>query len=195
MKTAISIPDDVFAKAEALARKKKVSRSNLYVTALREYLQRQERSGVTEELNALVDKVGEDALRVDPAMAAHQSRLLSREDWWRMNRGEIYWTALPDPIYSAPGYRRPMLIVQDDLLNASRLPTTIACAFTSNLELLGYRGNMLLRAQETGLPRDSVLLCTHVYTVDRRTLGDLAGRVPDHLMVSVDAGLRLTLGL
>lgn len=81
MKTAISIPDDVFAKAEALARRKGMSRSELYVTALKEYLQRQDRSGITEEINALVDKVGEDALRVAPALAAHQARLLTREEW------------------------------------------------------------------------------------------------------------------
>lgn len=112
-----------------------------------------------------------------------------------MRRGEIYWTDLPDPVGSEPGHRRPLLIVQDELVNASRLPTAVVCAFSSNLELVGFRGNILLRAEETGLPKDSVLLCTQIYTVDRRTLGDLVGKVPDHLMVSVDVALRLTLGL
>lgn len=112
-----------------------------------------------------------------------------------MRRGEIYWCSLSDPSGSQPGYRRPVLVVQDDSLNASRLPTAIVCAFTTNLELAGYRGNVLLRAEETGLSRDSVLLVTQVYTVDRGTLGDLAGAVPDRLMLSVDGGLRLSLGL
>lgn len=81
MKTAISLPDDLFAKAEALARKEGLSRSELYAKALADYIRRQERSGITEELNALVEKVGADAFRVDPVLAAHQACPLSREEW------------------------------------------------------------------------------------------------------------------
>jgi mRNA interferase MazF len=112
-----------------------------------------------------------------------------------MKRGEIYWVDLPDPVGSGPGYRRPMLVVQDDLLNASRLRTTIMLAISTNLELVRLRGNLLLKAEETGLPKDSVLLSNYIYTVDRSIVGSLAGQVPDHLMLSVDSSLRLVLGL
>lgn len=81
MKTAISLPDDVFAKVEELARKKGVSRSELYVTALREYIRQQERASLTEQINRAIDEIGEEALRPDPALAAHQAKLLAREEW------------------------------------------------------------------------------------------------------------------
>jgi mRNA interferase MazF len=112
-----------------------------------------------------------------------------------MERGEIYWVDLPDPVGSGPGYRRPMLVVQDDLLNAARLRTSIMLAISTNLGMVRLRGNLLLRAEETGLPKDSVLLANYIYTVDRSVVGDLAGQVPDHLMLSVDMSLRLVLGL
>jgi metal-responsive CopG/Arc/MetJ family transcriptional regulator len=58
-----------------------MSRSELYATALREYIQRQDRANLTEEINRAIDEIGEDALRVDPALAAHQAKLLPREEW------------------------------------------------------------------------------------------------------------------
>lgn len=112
-----------------------------------------------------------------------------------MQRGEIYWVNLPDPVGSGPAYPRPMLVVQGDYLNASRLPSVILCALTSNTALARFSENVLLKGAETGLPRDSVLLTTELLTVDRSVVGDLAGRIPDHLMVSVDAALRHVLGL
>ena len=81
MKTAISLPDDVFAKAEHLARTKGMSRSELYATALKDYIQRQDRANLTEEINRAIDEIGLDAFRVDPALAAHQAKLLPREEW------------------------------------------------------------------------------------------------------------------
>lgn len=112
-----------------------------------------------------------------------------------MRRGEIYWAQLPEPVGAGPGYLRPALVVQSDQMNASRLPTVVICSLSSNLRLSRYPGNLLLRADETGLGKDSVLRLTEVLTVDRSVLGDLAGRIPDHLMVSVDNGLREVLGL
>lgn len=112
-----------------------------------------------------------------------------------MQRGEIYWVDLAEAVGSAPGYPRPMVVIQANHLNASRLPTVIMCALSSNQRHARFPGNMLLKRSETGLPEDSVLLVTEMLTVDRLLVGDLAGRVPDHLMPSVDAALRLTLGL
>ncbi len=81
MKTAIGLPDDVFSKAEDLARKKGLSRSELYVAALREYIRQQERANLTEEINRAIDEIGEEAFRVDPVMMAYQARRLAKEDW------------------------------------------------------------------------------------------------------------------
>lgn len=73
-----------------------------------------------------------------------------------MYRGEIWWASLPDPTGSEPGYRRPILIVQDDTFNQSRIQTVIAIAITSNLRLAEAPGHVFLPRGVTGLPQDSV---------------------------------------
>ncbi len=76
-----------------------------------------------------------------------------------MQRGEIWWANLPDPIGSGPGYRRPVLIVQADSFNRSRIKTVIVAVITKNTALAAAPGNVLLPAAASGLPLDSVLKC------------------------------------
>ncbi len=71
-----------------------------------------------------------------------------------MYRGEIWWAQLPDPIGSEPGYRRPVLIIQDDTFTQSRIRTVIVVIITSNIELANAPGNVFLPREATGLPRD-----------------------------------------
>ena len=110
-------------------------------------------------------------------------------------RGEIWWADLPVPVGSAPGYRRPVLVVQSDRLNRSSLQTVICIGVTSNLARAGARGNVMLSSSATGLPRDSVANVSQVLTLDRQQLTAMAGRVTQALMQAVDDGLRLTLAL
>jgi mRNA interferase MazF len=110
-------------------------------------------------------------------------------------RGEIWWADLPDPQGSAPGNRRPLLIVQSDAFNRSRLRTTIAVVLTTNVRLLEAPGNVLVPARASGLPRDSVANVSQIITVDRDALTERVGRVPSNLMDQVADGLRLTLDL
>ncbi len=69
-----------------------------------------------------------------------------------MQRGEIWWADLPTPVASEPGYRRPVLIIQSDEFNRSRIRTVIAAVLTTNLRLASAPGNILMVANETGLP-------------------------------------------
>jgi mRNA interferase MazF len=110
-------------------------------------------------------------------------------------RGEIRWAELGDPVGAAPGYRRPMLVVQSDAFNRSRIGTVMAVAITSNLRLVEAPGNVLLPAAESGLPRDSVINVSQVVTLDRGVLGDRVGQLDTPTMRRVDAGLRLVLAL
>jgi mRNA interferase MazF len=112
-----------------------------------------------------------------------------------VERREIWWADLAAPRGSEPGFRRPVLVVQSDGFNRSRIPTVLALAITSNLRLLDAPGNVLLRRRASGLPRDSVANVTRLVTLDRRFLAERAGRVPPRVMAEVDAGLRLVLGL
>ncbi|MDQ1552469.1 MAG: mRNA interferase MazF, partial [Actinomycetota bacterium] len=108
---------------------------------------------------------------------------------------QIWWADLGEPDGSEPGFRRPLLIVQNDAFNRSRLRTTLAVVLTSNLRLLDAPGNVLLSAKASGLPRDSVANVSQVITIDRDFLTERAGSIRGALLGDVDAGLRLVLAL
>lgn len=112
-----------------------------------------------------------------------------------MNRGEIWWADLAEPRGSEPGSRRPVLIVQDDLLNASRLQTVMIAPLTSNVLRARAMGNVLLAAEQSGLKRESVVLVCQVMAIDRGLLTEAVGAVPRRAMALVDDGLRLALDL
>lgn len=112
-----------------------------------------------------------------------------------MTRGEIWWADLPAPVGSGPGYRRPMLIVQGDAFNRSRIRTILAIALTTNLALGRMPGNVLLPAADSGLPNDSVAVVSQIVTVDRGEFDFKCGELDAMLMQQVDAGLRLILSL
>lgn len=110
-------------------------------------------------------------------------------------RGGIFWVDLGVPGGSRPGKQRPVLVVQDDAYNASRLATVLVAVLTSNTALAGLPGNVFVPAIVSGLPRDSVVNVTALVTVDKADLREQAGEVSLALMQDVDAGLRRVLGL
>lgn len=112
-----------------------------------------------------------------------------------VKRGDVWWVDLAEPRGSGPGYRRPLLVVQADAFNRSRLDTIVAVALTSNIRLADAPGNVVVPRRASGLPRDSVANVTQLVTVDRDGLDARAGNLPTDLMRAVDAGLRLALGL
>lgn len=112
-----------------------------------------------------------------------------------VERGQVWWADLDEPSGSKPRFRRPVLIVQDDAFNRSRLRTVIAVVLTSNLRLVEAPGNVLIPAKSAGLPKDSVANVSQVITVDRDFLSDPAGRVRGQLLKDVENGLRLVLAL
>lgn len=107
-----------------------------------------------------------------------------------MYRGEIWWADLPNPVGSEPGYRRPVLIVQDDIFTQSRIRTVIVVIITSNLELANAPGNVLLPRNATNLPRDSVANVSQVFTVEKAFLTERIGSLSVALQAEVDEGLR-----
>lgn len=112
-----------------------------------------------------------------------------------MYRGEIWWANLPNPVSSEPGYRRPVLIVQDDTFNQSRISTIIVVIITSNTQLAAAPGNVLLPSAATGLPRDSVANVSQIFTIDKTFLVERVGAIIEQLQVEVDEGLRTILYL
>ena len=112
-----------------------------------------------------------------------------------MYRGEIWWADLPNPVGSEPGYRRPVLIIQDDTFTQSLIRTVIVVIITSNIELVNAPGNVLLPRDATGLPQDSVANVSQVFTLDKAVLTERIGSLPISLQEEVDEGLRMILYL
>ena len=112
-----------------------------------------------------------------------------------VERGDLWWADLGEPEGAEPGFRRPVLIVQAEAFNRSRLHTVIAVVVTSSLRLVDAPGNVLMPARVTGLPKDSVANVSQVITIDRDFLTEKAGRLRGQLLKDVDNGLRLVLAL
>ncbi|WAL61807.1 type II toxin-antitoxin system PemK/MazF family toxin [Thermocoleostomius sinensis] len=112
-----------------------------------------------------------------------------------MYRGEIWWANLPNPVGSEPGYRRPVLVIQDDTFTQSRIRTIIVVIITSNVQLAEAPGNVLLPREVSGLPRDSVVNISQIFTVNKTFLVERVGALPDYLQEEVDEGLRTILYL
>ena len=112
-----------------------------------------------------------------------------------VERGKVWWAHLDEPAGSGPGYRRPVLIVQADSFNRSRIPTVIVVVLTSNFTLLDAPGNVLISKRESGLPKDSTANISQIVTLDRQYLGERARKLPRRVMAAVDGGLKVALNL
>ena len=111
------------------------------------------------------------------------------------SRGTICCADLGEAHGSKPAKRRPVLILQADPFNASKLNTTIAAVITSSTALAAMPGNVFLPAAVSGLPKDSVINVTGLVTLGKVDLDPPVGRLPLSLMNEVDRGLRRVLGL
>lgn len=112
-----------------------------------------------------------------------------------MRRGEVWWASLPPPAGSGPSLRRPVVVVQSNPFNDSRIATVVIATITSNLALAEAPGNIRVGKTESGLSKPSVINVSQVLTIDRSYLTDRVRALPQQVMNRVDSGLRLVLGL
>lgn len=112
-----------------------------------------------------------------------------------IERGEIWWADLPEPVGSNPGFSRPVLIIQSDKFNRSRINTVIIAIISTNLKLINSEGNVLLTKRQSNLPKDSVVNISQLFTIDQSFLRDFVGTLPAKKLEQIDNGLRLILSL
>jgi mRNA interferase MazF len=112
-----------------------------------------------------------------------------------VERGEIWWADLPEPKGSSPGFRRPILIIQADIFNQTNIKTVIAATITTNADLAKMLGNVSISSRSSGLPQNSVINVTQLFTVDKSLLLEYVGTLSARKMQQVDKGLRLVLSL
>jgi len=112
-----------------------------------------------------------------------------------MIRGEIWWAELGIPYGSEAGFTRPVLIVQDDSFNESRIKTIVVLPLTTNLRLQEAPGNVLIRKKESKMANDSVIIVTQLYAIDRGRFKKRISKVDKEIMEKVEVGMKLVLGL
>jgi len=112
-----------------------------------------------------------------------------------MNRGEIWWAELAEPTGSEPGFKRPVLIIQSDDFNRSRISTVIVAVISSNIRLAQSPGNVLLPRKISGLPKDSVINISQIFTIDKKFLAEQICNISERYMKQVEKGLKLVLSL
>jgi mRNA interferase MazF len=109
-------------------------------------------------------------------------------------QGEVWWADLPEPTGSGPGFRRPVVVVQGDHLNRSRIATVVCVPITSNMIWASAPGNTVLPAKVAGLPKESVANASQIVAIDREFLNERAGKLPPKHLAQVMYGIDVVLG-
>lgn len=109
-------------------------------------------------------------------------------------QGETWWADIPEPTGSGPGFRRPVVVVQGDHLNRSRIATVVCVPLTSNFTWADAPGNVVLSSALTGLPKDSVANASQVVALDRQCLSERVGKLPSKKLALVMSGIDVVLG-
>jgi len=109
-------------------------------------------------------------------------------------QGEIWWAELPEPTGSGPGFRRPVIVVQGDAINRSRIGTVVCVPLTSNVKWADAPGNVLLLRRLTGLSKDSVANVSQLLTLDKSLLTERVGKLPDAKVDLILSGIDIILG-
>lgn len=109
-------------------------------------------------------------------------------------QGDIWWADLPEPSGSGPGLRRPVVVVQGNPLNRSRIATVVCVPLTSNLAWAGAPGNVRLSGKTTGLPKESVANVSQIVALDRSLLTERVGRLGPKPRAQILHGIDVMLG-
>jgi Growth inhibitor len=111
-----------------------------------------------------------------------------------ISQGDVWWADLGEPAGSEPGFRRPVVVVQGDSFNRSRISTVVCVPLTSNVRWADAPGNVLLTSQMTGLPKDSVANVSQLVALDRSALTDHVNRLPEGKLELLLSGIDVVLG-
>ena len=111
-----------------------------------------------------------------------------------IEQGEIWWADLGDPVGSEPGYQRPVLVVQSDQFNRSRIGTVLSVPLTGTLKWAEAHGTVLLKPHDTGLDRASVAQASSTIALDRTRFSQRAGQVSRRKLEQVFAAIDAVLG-
>ena len=106
-------------------------------------------------------------------------------------QGDIFWVKLDEPTGSEPGYHHPHVVIQNNIFNRSKINTVVVCALTSNLKRAEAPGNVLLEKGEADLPKQSVVVVSQIFTVDKAQLETYIGTLSQQRIIQILDGIRL----
>jgi len=112
-----------------------------------------------------------------------------------MTRGEIWWADYGIPYGSEPGYRRPVIILQNDFFNNSKINTTVVVPLSSNLLLANVPGNIYLEKRELRLGKDSAILVSQIGVIDKERLIEKISKINSEIMVKIENNILFVLGI
>ncbi|HEY8211745.1 MAG TPA: type II toxin-antitoxin system PemK/MazF family toxin [Myxococcaceae bacterium] len=111
-----------------------------------------------------------------------------------ISQGDVCWAELPDPVGSGPGFRRPVVVVQGEAFNRSKIATVVCIPLTSNLQWADAPGNVLLSTRSTGLSKESVANVSQIIALDRSVLTERVGRISRRQLTLLLTGIDVVLG-
>jgi len=112
-----------------------------------------------------------------------------------MTRGELWWADFGIPFGSEPGYKRPVLIIQNDFFNNSKINTTIVIPLTTNLILADAPGNILITKHESKLKKDSVITISQIEVIDRQRLIEKITKIDRTIIEKIENNILFILGI
>ena len=112
-----------------------------------------------------------------------------------MMRGELWWADFGIPFGSEPGYKRPVLIIQNDFFNRSHINTTIVIPLSTNLLLADAPGNVFIAKKESKLKKDSIITISQIEVVDRQRLIEKISKIDRTLMDKIENNIMFILGI
>jgi mRNA interferase MazF len=112
-----------------------------------------------------------------------------------MTRGEIWWVDYGIPFGSEPGYRRPVIILQNDFFNNSKINTTIVIPISSNLLLADVPGNIYIEKRDCKLGKNSVILTSQFGVIDKERLIEKISKINNDIMKKIENSIMFILGI
>lgn len=190
IETSLSLPKTLCDQAEILAQSLNISRNHLFGIAIEHFIRNSQRQTPFDEINEtdhnqsdLNEQSKAHDLDTRPEIPIGEGRTV-------IHQGDIYWVQLEDLGGSEPSSRHPHVVIQENVLNNSRIKTVVACALTTNRKRASIPGNVFLEGGEANLPKQSVVEVSKVSTVDKTQLGEYIGSLTEQRTQQILAGMR-----
>ncbi len=190
IKTSITVPQGLLNQAKSLAKRLDISQNQVFQMALEQFVEKVQDQLSIDEMNRLT----QERLNLsEQSRASDQDTKTAPQSGEKpviINQGGIYWLQGEESGEAQTEIHHPHVVIQENVLNHSRIHTVVVCALTSNLKRASFPGNVLLEVAEANLPKQSVVEISKVSTVNKAQLGEYVGSLSEQRISQILAGMR-----